>query len=139
MEIEHVKEKIMEGPRSGFPRQYGPTRLDHQPGIPLFPQETARDFVTIFLLVAILTTVPGVNMQHVAVASVDLDVLHRPVSPCRLDHDAVNEVPILIFQGGTEHLAEDARLRRGDRLPCVDLGEFDVPCRLAALTALLFA
>ncbi len=54
MEIEHVKEKIMEGPRSGFPRQYGPTRLDHQPGIPLFPQETARDFVTIFLLVAIL-------------------------------------------------------------------------------------
>jgi len=54
MEIEHVKEKIMEGPRAGFPRQYGPTRLDHQPGIPLFPQETARDFVTIFLLVAIL-------------------------------------------------------------------------------------
>src|SRR5437016_2200991 len=34
----------------GFPRQYGPSRSDHQPGIPFFPQETARDFVLIFLL-----------------------------------------------------------------------------------------
>src|SRR3989454_10256055 len=39
MEIEHVKEKILEG-RPGFPRQYGPQRADHQPGIPLFPQFT---------------------------------------------------------------------------------------------------
>lgn len=54
MEIEHVKGKIMEGPRPGFPRQYGPVRADHQPGIPFFPQESARDFVVIFLLVAIL-------------------------------------------------------------------------------------
>jgi len=53
MEIEHVKGKIMEG-MPGFPRQYGPVRSDHQPGIPFFPQETARDFVTIFLLVAML-------------------------------------------------------------------------------------
>src|SRR5206468_641105 len=53
MEIEHVKGKIMEG-MPGFPRQYGPVRSDHQPGIPFFPQETARDFVLIFLLVAIL-------------------------------------------------------------------------------------
>ena len=42
MEIEHVKGKIMEG-MPGFPRQYGPVRSDHQPGIPFFPQETARD------------------------------------------------------------------------------------------------
>src|SRR5207247_1206712 len=41
----------MEGPRPGFPRQYGPDRLDHQPGIPLFPQEPTRDLVTICLLV----------------------------------------------------------------------------------------
>jgi len=53
MEIEHVKGKIMEG-MPGFPRQYGPVRSDHQPGIPFFPQESARDFVTIFLLVAML-------------------------------------------------------------------------------------
>ncbi len=53
MEIEHVKEKIMEG-RPGFPRQYGPQRADHQPGIPLFPQEATRDLVVIFLLTAIL-------------------------------------------------------------------------------------
>jgi ferredoxin len=53
MEIERVKEKIMEG-RPGFPRQYGPQRVDHQPGIPLFPQEATRDFVTIFLLTAIM-------------------------------------------------------------------------------------
>src|ERR671930_641543 len=53
MEIEHVKEKILEG-RPGFPAQYGPERRDHQPGIPFFPQETARDFVVIFLLVAIM-------------------------------------------------------------------------------------
>ena len=54
MEIEHVKEKIMEGPRPGFPREYGPTRLDHQPGIPLFPQEATRDLVVTFLLTAFL-------------------------------------------------------------------------------------
>jgi ferredoxin len=53
MEIEHVKGKILEG-QVGFPRQYGPTRSDHQPGIPFFPQETARDFVLIFLLTALL-------------------------------------------------------------------------------------
>jgi ferredoxin len=53
MEIERVKEKILEG-RAGFPRQYGPERADHQPGIPFFPQETARDFVVIFLLIAIM-------------------------------------------------------------------------------------
>ena len=53
MEIEHVKEKILEG-RPGFPRQYGPQRADHQPGIPLFPQEATRDLVTIFLLTAIM-------------------------------------------------------------------------------------
>jgi ferredoxin len=53
MEIEHVKGKIMEG-QPGFPRQYGPSRSDHQPGIPFFPQETARDFVLIFLLTALL-------------------------------------------------------------------------------------
>jgi ferredoxin len=53
MEIERVKEKILEG-RPGFPRQYGPQRADHQPGIPLFPQEATRDLVTIFLLTAIM-------------------------------------------------------------------------------------
>jgi len=53
MELERVKERIMEG-RPGFPRQYGPQRADHQPGIPLFPQEATRDFVVIFLLVAIM-------------------------------------------------------------------------------------
>src|SRR2546422_1232136 len=53
MEIERVKEKIREGQR-GSPRQYGPSRSDHQPGIPFFPQETARDFVLIFLLTALL-------------------------------------------------------------------------------------
>src|SRR5437762_12726420 len=44
----------MEGPRPGFPRQYGPDRLDHQPGIPLFPQEATRVLVTICLLVAMM-------------------------------------------------------------------------------------
>ena len=53
MEIEHVKGKIMEG-MPGFPRQYGPVRSDHQPGVPFFPQKSARDFVLIFLLVAIM-------------------------------------------------------------------------------------
>lgn len=53
MEIERVKEKIMEG-RPGFPHQYGPQRHDHQPGIPLFPQEATRDLVTILLLTAIM-------------------------------------------------------------------------------------
>lgn len=53
MEIERVKEKIMEG-RPGFPTQYGPQRADHQPGIPLFPQEATRDLVVIFLLTAIM-------------------------------------------------------------------------------------
>jgi len=53
MEIERVKEKILEGP-PGFPRQYGPQRADHQPGIPLFPQEATRDLVVIFLLTAIM-------------------------------------------------------------------------------------
>src|SRR3989454_971595 len=53
MEIERVKGRIMEG-QPGFPRQYGPSRSDHQPGIPFFPQETARDFVLIFLLTALL-------------------------------------------------------------------------------------
>src|SRR5438128_1529946 len=53
MEIERVKGKIMEG-QPGFPRQYGPSRSDHQPGIPFFLQETARDFVLIFLLTALL-------------------------------------------------------------------------------------
>src|SRR2546421_3579066 len=53
MEIERVKEKILEG-RPGFPRQYGPQRAAHQPGLPLFPQEATRDLVTIFLLTAIM-------------------------------------------------------------------------------------
>jgi ferredoxin len=53
MEIERVKEKILEG-QPGFPREYGPQRRDHQPGIPFFPQEATRDFVVIFLLVAIM-------------------------------------------------------------------------------------
>jgi ferredoxin len=53
MEIEKVKERIMEG-RPGFTRQYGPTRTDHQPGIPLFPQEATRDLVVIFFLTAIM-------------------------------------------------------------------------------------
>src|SRR5437762_910730 len=43
----------MEG-QQGFPRQYGPSRSDHQPRIPFFPQETARDFVLIFLITALL-------------------------------------------------------------------------------------
>ncbi len=53
MEIEKVKERIMEG-RPGFTRQYGPARTDHQPGIPLFPQEATRDLVVIFFLIAIM-------------------------------------------------------------------------------------
>ena len=53
MEIEKVKEKLMEG-RPGFTRQYGPARSDHQPGIPFFPQEVTRDLVLIFILTAII-------------------------------------------------------------------------------------
>ncbi len=53
MEIEKVKDKVMEG-RPGFTRQYGPDRSDHQPGIPFFPQEITRDVVVSFLLIAIL-------------------------------------------------------------------------------------
>jgi len=53
MEIEHVKGKILEG-RPGFPQEYGPQRRDHQPGIPLFPQEATRDLVVIFLLTGIM-------------------------------------------------------------------------------------
>src|SRR3990172_6050516 len=53
MEIERVKERIMEG-RPGFTRQYGPARTDHQPGIPLFPQEATRDLVVVFFLTAIM-------------------------------------------------------------------------------------
>ena len=53
MEIERIKEKVMEG-RPGFTRQYGPARSDHQPGIPFFPQEITRDVVVSFLLIAIL-------------------------------------------------------------------------------------
>jgi len=53
MEIERVKERVMEG-RPGFTRQYGPVRTDHQPGIPFFPQEVTRDLVVIFFLVAIM-------------------------------------------------------------------------------------
>ena len=54
MQIEYVKGKIMEGRQSGFPRQYGPERSDHQPGIPLFPQEATRDLVVTFILVAMM-------------------------------------------------------------------------------------
>src|SRR5436853_5765785 len=53
MRIERVKEKFLEG-RLGFPRQYGPQRADHQPGIPLFPQEATWDLVPIFLLTAFM-------------------------------------------------------------------------------------
>lgn len=53
MEIEKVKEKVMEG-RPGFTRQYGPARSDHQPGIPFYPQELTRDLVVTLLLTAIL-------------------------------------------------------------------------------------
>ncbi len=53
MEIEKVKERILEG-RPGFTRQYGPARTDHQPGIPLFPQEATRDLVVILFLTAIM-------------------------------------------------------------------------------------
>ncbi len=53
MEIEKVKEKVMEG-RPGFTRQYGPDRSDHQPGIPFFPQEITRDVVVSFLLIGLL-------------------------------------------------------------------------------------
>ncbi len=53
MEIEKVKEKVLEG-RAGFTRQYGPDRSDHQPGIPFFPQEITRDVVVSFLLIAML-------------------------------------------------------------------------------------
>src|SRR3990172_4931574 len=50
MEIERVKERVMEG-RPGFTRDYGPQRADHQPGIPFWPQEIYRDLVVILLLV----------------------------------------------------------------------------------------
>lgn len=53
MEIERVKEKVLEG-QAGFPRQYGPDRADHQPGIPFWPQEATRDLVVIFILLAIM-------------------------------------------------------------------------------------
>ena len=53
MEIERVKAKVLEA-RPGFPRQYGPQRADHQPGIPFWPQEAARHFVVIFILIAIM-------------------------------------------------------------------------------------
>ena len=53
MEIEKVKERLWEG-RPGFTREYGPQRADHQPGIPFWPQETTRDLVLIFILVAIM-------------------------------------------------------------------------------------
>lgn len=58
MEIEKVKEHILEG-KAGFTRQYGPSRTDHQPGIPFFPQEITRDLVVIFFLVAILFILTG--------------------------------------------------------------------------------
>jgi len=53
MEIERVKAKVLEG-QPGFPREYGPQRPDHQPGIPFWPQEATRDFVVISILVAIM-------------------------------------------------------------------------------------
>src|SRR3972149_4430619 len=53
MELERVKERVLEG-RPGFPRAYGPARVDHQPGIPLCPQEATRALVVIFLLTAIM-------------------------------------------------------------------------------------
>jgi len=53
MEIEKVKRRILED-RPGFTRQYGPARTDHQPGIPLIPQEATRDVVVTFFLIAIL-------------------------------------------------------------------------------------
>ena len=59
MEIERVKEKVMEG-RPGFTRQYGPERSDHQPGIPFFPQEATRDLVLILLLTAIIFFLAGI-------------------------------------------------------------------------------
>ncbi len=58
MEIEKVKERVMEG-RPGFTRQYGPQRADHQPGIPFWPQESYRDFVTILVLIAIIFLLAG--------------------------------------------------------------------------------
>ena len=53
MELEKVRERVFED-RPGFTRQYGPARTDHQPGIPLWPQEATRDLVVIFLLVAVM-------------------------------------------------------------------------------------
>jgi len=53
MEIKAVREGVYED-RAGFPRQYGPERSDHQPGIPFWPHEVYRDLVITFLLVAIL-------------------------------------------------------------------------------------
>lgn len=53
MEIERVKGKVFEE-RAGFPLQYGPERSDRQPGFPLWPHETYRDLVTIFLLTGFL-------------------------------------------------------------------------------------
>ena len=59
MEIERVTGKVFEE-RAGFPLQYGPERTDHQPGLPFSPHEVYRDFVTIFLLVAIMFFLTGV-------------------------------------------------------------------------------
>ena len=53
MEIERIKGKVFEE-RPGFPLQYGPERSDRQPGLPFFPHEVYRDFMTIFLLVGLL-------------------------------------------------------------------------------------
>src|SRR5438552_11388859 len=53
MEIERVKGKIMEG-QPGVRRQYGPPPSDDAPGVPLVPQGTARHFVLILLLTALL-------------------------------------------------------------------------------------
>src|SRR6266581_1087676 len=53
MEIEAVREGVSEE-KAGFPRQYGPTRTDHQPGVPFWPHEVYRDLVIIFVLCAIV-------------------------------------------------------------------------------------
>lgn len=53
MELERVKGKVFEE-RAGFPIQYGPERSDRQPGFPLWPHETYRDLMTIFLLTGML-------------------------------------------------------------------------------------
>jgi len=53
MEIEAVREGVFEE-KAGFPRQYGPTRTDHQPGVPFWPHEVYRDLVIILILCAII-------------------------------------------------------------------------------------